>query len=152
MRSWQLVNWDAALVRLEESRTNLIEKTKQHHGRPLDVIQELNECFGNGGGMGLKSRVSEDKVKDGTPDRTPRRRAFRFLVSCIGDLLNPWKWHEAARIAVRMVLISVTVSSTVSLVHGRQQSSGSRRRLLSFVGSNPEMKKGTSLDVVYGRG
>ncbi|KAK4748424.1 hypothetical protein SAY87_015010 [Trapa incisa] len=150
LRSWQVVNWESAVLRLEESRAHLVKKAQQYHGRPLDVIQELNECSGNEG-VGLKLMVRQDKSKDNEPDRT-RRAVCGFLARCIGDLLNPWKWHDAARIAIRVVLVSVTVWRTFSLVHGRQRSSGSMRRRLSLVGSNPEMNMGISLDVVYGRG
>ncbi|PKI76617.1 hypothetical protein CRG98_002926 [Punica granatum] len=154
LRSWQLVNWNAALVRLEESRSSLIEKANQYRGRSLDVIRELEECFGNGGiGFGLGANNDKMKEDAGPPARIRKRRLFGLLIGCIGSLFNPWKWHGAARIAVSMVLASVSVSSTVSLIHGCwQQNSISRRRSLSSVRSKRRIEKDMTLDVFYGRG
>lgn len=49
LRSWQIVDRDAALNRLEESRIILIEKMKQYPaGRSIDVVKELNAWLNSG--------------------------------------------------------------------------------------------------------
>ena len=60
------------------------------------------------------------------------RRLSSFLICCIRILFNPWKWQNAVGIAVKLILISASLSSTIQLYHSRQQSySNSPRKLVS---------------------
>ncbi|KAJ0113435.1 hypothetical protein Patl1_00556 [Pistacia atlantica] len=46
VQSWQSMDRNAALTRLENSRLYLMEQVKGYHGK-IDVVKELNVCFGN---------------------------------------------------------------------------------------------------------
>ncbi|KAL3604185.1 hypothetical protein D5086_005044 [Populus alba] len=48
LRSWQPIDRQESLTRLEESRLTLMEKIAQYRGRPLGVVEELNACFSSG--------------------------------------------------------------------------------------------------------
>ncbi|KAJ0053373.1 hypothetical protein Pint_00536 [Pistacia integerrima] len=46
VQTWQSMDRNAALTRLENSRLYLMEQVKGYQGK-IDVVKELNVCFGN---------------------------------------------------------------------------------------------------------
>ncbi|MBA0790831.1 hypothetical protein Gohar_015453 [Gossypium harknessii] len=122
LQSWQLKDRQLALSRLEQTRSCLIKQVTQYEGRPLDVVKELSACFGND----HENRTSihrdvEESVKKNEGESS-RRRISGFLICCIRVLFRPWKWQNAVGIAVNLILISASLSSTIKFYHSKQQS------------------------------
>ncbi|KAL5796063.1 hypothetical protein ACOSQ2_000883 [Xanthoceras sorbifolium] len=152
LQSRQLMDRHAALTCLAESRLYLIEQVTAYQGRTeLDVVKELNSCFGD---LNEKRRAEPDAQKGKT-------RIANFFVCCIRFCLNPWKWQKAAGIAVKLIMVSASIASTIQFYQSRQKYCSSKRRILSFVESTDADKIDTHtvltisknpLDVFYGRG
>ncbi|GKV52813.1 hypothetical protein SLEP1_g59373 [Rubroshorea leprosula] len=144
--SWQEIDRRAALVRLEESRLFLLKAVARYRGRELDVVKEVNAF-----GWNMKqSAATEDSV------RNKKRRISSFMVCCIGILVNPSNWMNAAGFAVKLFLISATLSSTIHFRHAKQGS----RKIVTIMDSTeserridtlPTLSK-SPLDVFCGRG
>ncbi|CAK7348768.1 unnamed protein product [Dovyalis caffra] len=164
LRSWQPIDRQEALARLEESRLILKEKVAQHQGRPLDVVEELNECFSNGKTV-FDWRLSEKKkIKgdDSNVQEEKRRMTAGFVVCWIRMLFNPWRWQKAVGVAAKLILFSASISPTVKFCHSRLHCCGSQRKVLSILvepvdsrtkeNSTPLSPSNSPLDVFYGRG
>lgn len=130
--SWQVRERYAALTHLEESRLALIEKVTQYQGRELDVVRELNVCFGNENAERLKMKKKAE--------RCPR------CCNCAGELIVPWKWQNVVGIAVRFLMVSASLSSLVPFYRTRHLFNSSRRKVPSI------LVRKIPLDVFYGRG
>ncbi|XVF33217.1 hypothetical protein REPUB_Repub17cG0149200 [Reevesia pubescens] len=164
LQSWQLTDRHSALSRLEQSRLFLIKQVTQYEGRPLDVVKELSACFGNDNKTGFDRNVKEITVKknEGQNMSRRRRRVSSLLICCIRILFNPWnwKWQNGVGIAVKLILISASISSTIQFYHSKQQSySNSERKMVSVMYSKEAEKLDTlltiskmPLDVYSGRG
>ncbi|KAK9279746.1 hypothetical protein L1049_013428 [Liquidambar formosana] len=159
--SWQLTDRHAALTRLEESRIGLIDKVTQHQGRALDVMTELNSCFGNGKtafNWNLKDTM-EKRVKTSAASNSGKKGILGFVICCFRILISPWKWQKGTGLTVKLVAASASVSSLIHFYRTRQQCSNSQRKVLSFVNST-EAGRGdfqltiskSPLDVFNGRG
>ncbi|XP_022759578.1 uncharacterized protein LOC111305957 [Durio zibethinus] len=159
LQFWQLTDRHSALTRMEQSRLFLIKQVKQYQGRPLDVVKELNSCFGNDNKTGFDRKVEEITVKkNGVESRS--RRLSSFLICCTRVLFNPWMWQSGVGFAVKLILISASLSSVIQFYHAKQQScSNSQRKIVSVTHSKEAEKLDTlltiskmPLDVFCGRG
>lgn len=107
------------------------------------MIEELNACFGDVG--------NEVKVN---------HRKSWFLLGCIKSLFCPWNWHHAAKIAVNIVAISFSISSTCNLLHQsshedqnfRQKNVWFSRSLMIRKREKNQSDLDNNLDVSYGMG
>lgn len=154
LQSWQGRDHNSALAQLEESRLFLIQEVTQYQGRSPQVLQELNSLFGNGESgfiWNLKEKIEE----------SGKKRGSNFVVSCFKILVNPWKWHKAAGVAVRLIAASASISSTIHLYRNRQEYNRrtSQARCLALMNSKETGEKGllfsnpnAPLDVLCGRG
>ncbi|KDP28524.1 hypothetical protein JCGZ_14295 [Jatropha curcas] len=156
LRSWQLIDRHAAFNRLEESRTILREKVKEYKGRSDDAIKELNAFDWRLNGKIKNKAVEDSKVNNN--NKLKRRRTGQFIICCIRMLFEPWKWqNKAFMVAVKLAVISASISSTVRLCHAKQQyCSNPQRKVVSFVEKSstvviPSLST-SPLDVFYGRG
>ncbi|KAK8480615.1 hypothetical protein V6N13_100272 [Hibiscus sabdariffa] len=162
LQAWQLTDRHSVLSRLEQSRLFLIKQVTQYEGRPLDVVKELGVCFGND-----DNKTSTDSDVEGTvkknEGRIMRRGLSGFLFCWLRVLFNPWKWQNAVGIAVKLILISASLSSTIQFYHSKQQScSDSQGNLIdsAMYSKEKEAEKLDSLlslskmplDVLCGRG
>ncbi|MBA0788903.1 hypothetical protein Gotri_027433 [Gossypium trilobum] len=163
LQSWQLKDRQLALSRLEQTRSCLIKQVTQYEGRPLDVVKELSACFGND----HENRTSidrdvEESVKKNEGESS-RRRISGFLICCIRVLFRPWKWQNAVGIAVNLILISASLSSTIKFYHSKQQpySNSQRKTIVSATYSKEKAAEKLDslltiskmpLDVFCGRG
>ncbi|KAJ9681275.1 hypothetical protein PVL29_020247 [Vitis rotundifolia] len=157
LESWQHMDQNSALAQLEESRLFLIQKVTQHQGRSLQVLEELNALFGNGEsgfGWNLKEKMEEKGDAD-----NGQKRSSNFFISCFQILVHPWKWKKAAGIAVRLIAVSVSISSTIHLYRTRQQYRTSQTKFLALMNSKEAGKNeflfttpNSPLDVFFGRG
>ncbi|XVE77241.1 hypothetical protein DITRI_Ditri13aG0046300 [Diplodiscus trichospermus] len=159
LQSWQLIDRHSALSRLEQSRLFLIKQVTEYQGRSLDVVEELNSCFGTDNKTGFEMNVEGSSAKKNQV-QSKSRRLSSFLIFCIRILLNPWKWQNAVGIAVKLILISASLSSTIQFYHGKQQSyNNSQRKIVSAMNSKEAEKLDSlltiskiPLDVFCGRG
>ncbi|MBA0821885.1 hypothetical protein Goarm_018718 [Gossypium armourianum] len=163
LQSWQLKDRQLALSRLEQTRSCLIKQVTQYEGRPLDEVKELSACFGND----HENRTSidrdvEESVKKNEGESS-RRRISGFLICCIRVLFRPWKWQNAVGIAVNLILISASLSSTIKFYHSKQQpySNSQRKTIVSATYSKEKAAEKLDslltiskmpLDVFCGRG
>lgn len=131
LQSYQQQHCHAAISRLEESRLHLIEKIQdfQENGRKLDVIQELNACFG------------DEKMEKKIELKVNHRKSW-FLVNCIRSLFSPRNWHNTAKIAIKLIVVSVSISSTYSFFYpSRQEYEDFRRKCVSSSDSSMDGKR-----------
>lgn len=128
LQSWQPTDWHSGLSRLEQSRLFLVKQVTQYEGRSLDVVKELSTCFERNVG---EITVNKNWVQTSWSCR--RRRLSSFLICCIRILFNPWKWENAVGIAVKLVLISASLSSTIRFYQANQKSYSNSPR--NFFGS-----------------
>ncbi|MBA0548773.1 hypothetical protein Golob_019851 [Gossypium lobatum] len=163
LQSWQLKDRQLALSRLEQTRSCLIKQVTQYEGRPLDVVKELSACFGND----HENRTSIDRDVEESVKKNEgeswRRRISGFLICCIRVLFRPWKWQNAVGIAVNLILISASLSSTIKFYHSKQQpySNSQRKTIVSATYSKEKAAEKLDslltiskmpLDVFCGRG
>ncbi|XP_038995543.1 uncharacterized protein LOC120119807 [Hibiscus syriacus] len=123
LQAWQLRDKHSLLCRLEQSRFFLAKQVTQYEGRPLDVVKELNACFAP-----IESDV-EGTVKK-NEGRSTRRGLSGFLFCWLRVIFNPWKWQNVVGIAVKLVLVSASLSYTIQFYHSKQQSRRNSRRKL----------------------
>ncbi|XP_021280892.1 uncharacterized protein LOC110414152 [Herrania umbratica] len=160
LQSWRLVDRHSALTSLEQSRLFLIKQVTQYQGRPLDVVRELNACFGNDDRAAFDRNVEELTVKKNGVQSRSRRRLSSFLICCIRFLFNPWKWQSAVGIAIKLILISASLSTTIQFYHAKHQSCNSQKKIVSTIMYSKEAENIDSLltisksplDVFCGRG
>lgn len=162
LRSWQHLERHAALARLEDSRSVLLENVSQYQGRPLDVVRELNACFSDRKMVfnKIKSRDQKEKRNDNPADLKPHKRpGLGFIACCFKLLLSPWKWQEAVGIAVKLVVVSASISSTMSFISCKQQKWSSSKEFVSLRDPTEGGKDGSlvgiskrPLHVLSGRG
>ena len=154
LKSWQLINRRAALNHLEESRLILTEKVSQYQGRPLDLIKELNEWFGD-------NKTGFDwNIKIGHNVQNDKRQRSNFLHCCTRFICNPATWQKAIGIAAKLIVISIGVSSSVHFYRKRQQENcSSSRKIVECMDSMREGKakrkliiSKSHLNVSYGKG
>ncbi|KAH1130153.1 hypothetical protein J1N35_001531 [Gossypium stocksii] len=146
LRSWQLKDRQLALSRLEQTRSCLIKQVTQYEGRPLDVVKELSACFGNDHENGTSiDRDVEESVKKNEGESS-RRRISGFLICCIRVLFRPWKWQNAVGIAVNLILISASLSSTVKFYHSKQQPYSNSQRKTIVSATYSKEKEAENLD------
>ncbi|MBA0605150.1 hypothetical protein Godav_017757 [Gossypium davidsonii] len=163
LQSWQLKDRQLAVSRLEQTRSCLIKQVTQYEGRPLDVVKELSACFGND----HENRTSIDRDVDESVKKnegeSSRRRISGFLICCIRVLFRPWKWQNAVGIAVNLILISASLSSTIKFYQSKQQpySNSQRKTIVSATYSKEKAAEKLDslltiskmpLDVFCGRG
>ncbi|MBA0847646.1 hypothetical protein Goshw_020926 [Gossypium schwendimanii] len=146
LQSWQLKDRQLALSRLEQTRSCLIKQVTQYEGRPLDVVKELSACFGND----HENRTSidrdvEESVKKNEGESS-RRRISGFLICRIRVLFRPWKWQNAVGIAVNLILISASLSSTIKFYHSKQQPYGNSQRKTIVSATYSKEKAAEKLD------
>ncbi|KAJ7007792.1 hypothetical protein NC653_006734 [Populus alba x Populus x berolinensis] len=160
LRSWQPIDRQESLTRLEESRLTLMEKIAQYRGRPLGVVEELNACFSSGE-TAFHRKLSELKKIKGDSDIRNEKRRTNPGFCWIRMLFNPWKWQRAAGVTAKLILISASISSTARFCQGGLFSCSSRRKVLSLLKPIDSRTKENStalslsnspLDVFYGRG
>ena len=160
LRSWQPIDRQESLTRLEESRLTLMEKIAQYRGRPLGVVEELNACFSDGE-TAFHRKLSEIKKIKGDSDIRDEQRRTNPGFCWIRMLFNPWKWQRAAGVTAKLILISASISSTARFCQGGLFSCSSRRKVLSLLKPiDSRTKENTTtlslsnspLDVFYGRG
>ncbi|XP_059637707.1 uncharacterized protein LOC132279697 [Cornus florida] len=147
-----------ALVYLEERRVILMEKVNQYRGREVDVVEELNACFGNGrSAYNWNLEMTMEKKNDRVVTKS---RISSFLINCIRSLINPWNWHNTARIAMKYIVVSASISSTMNFYRSRQKYECSGTKILRVMDSTRAGKQdvlvstalNTPLDVSCGRG
>ncbi|KAL8111247.1 uncharacterized protein LOC141666667 [Apium graveolens] len=112
LQSHQRQQCQEAFIKLEKSRMHLTENIKHYQeqeGGQLNVIDELNACFSN---ENTKKQVEELQVED---DKS------RVFINCIRGFFNPLNWHGTARTAIKLALISVSVTSTYNFCQSRQK-------------------------------
>ncbi|KAK3024232.1 hypothetical protein RJ639_043608 [Escallonia herrerae] len=145
-----------ALERLKESRLLLIEKLNQflRNGRKLDVIEHLNANFGDA--RADSSWNFKDKTDEQIESKVENNKSC-FIVGCIKKLLSPWHWHKTALIAIKLMLISVCISSTYNFY--QKEYINSKRKVISSFGSAKVGAQGllltasnSPLDVFHGKG
>ncbi|KAK3005361.1 hypothetical protein RJ639_015464 [Escallonia herrerae] len=145
-----------ALERLKESRLLLIEKLNQfpRNGRKLDVIEDLNASFGD---TRTDSSWNFKDKTDGQIETKVQDSKSCFIVSCIKKLFGPWHWHNTALIAIKLMLISVCISSTYNFY--QKEYISSKRKVISSLGSAKVGEQGllltssdSPLDVSHGKG
>ncbi|KAI4355190.1 hypothetical protein L6164_003984 [Bauhinia variegata] len=145
LRSWQLINKHAALNRLEESRSVLIEKVAQYHGRAINVIKELKALFGD-------EKTGFDWIlKDGNKKIEPRaqkekRQSSNFVLCCIGC-----GWKKAVGNAAKLIVISLSVYSTLHSYRTRHKYFRSNRNMISHMNSAQGQEAETMLTISNGR-
>lgn len=144
LRSWQIVDRDAALNRLEESRIILIEKMKQYPaGRSIDVVKELNAWLNSGKITAFDWNWNGEINKEVDSNKGTRSG---FISFCIRMLIDPCNWQKAIGVAAKLVVISASISSTMRLCHARQQQySAQSKDTVPSVSDRP-------LEVFHGRG
>ncbi|KAF3439904.1 hypothetical protein FNV43_RR18182 [Rhamnella rubrinervis] len=143
LSSRQVSERHSALTLLEESRLILIEMVTQYQGRALDVVRELNECFGNENAERLKKN-DEPNVEN-----------KRFLSGCNVRKLFfiPWKWENVVGIAVRFFLVSASISSMLPVYRiSRHLLTSSGGKVGSLFVDTSRGPRNTPLDVLYARG
>lgn len=143
LSSWQVSERHSALTRLEESRLILIEMVTQYQGRALDVVRELNECFGD--------ENAETSKKNDEPNVENKRFLSGFNVRKL--FFIPWKWQNVVGIAVKVFLVSASISSMPPLYRIRRHllKSPGRKGGAMFVDTSRVPRKSPP-DVLYGRG
>ncbi|GMJ00938.1 hypothetical protein HRI_003763000 [Hibiscus trionum] len=162
LEAWQLTDRHSVLGRLEQSRLYLIKQVTQYEGRPLDVVKQLSACFGNDDKKTSIDSDMEETVKK-IEGQSRRRGLSGFLFCWLTILFNPWKWHNAVGITVKLILITASLSSTIRFYHPKQKScSNSQRKLIvsAMYSKEKEAEKLDSLltiskmplDVFCGRG
>lgn len=141
LSSCQVSERNSALTRLEDSRLALIETVTQYQGRALDVVGELNDCFGHENAERLK-KDAEPNGEDKRPlnDRNVRKLFFNI----------PWKWQNVVEITVKLFIVSAGISSMAPLYHMRRHllKSPSTKAASMFVNCSRK----NPLDVLCGRG
>ncbi|XP_028056792.1 uncharacterized protein LOC114260806 [Camellia sinensis] len=151
LNSWQQKDRYAALARMEESRQILTEKVTHFQGRALDVIEELKT---------LKTCFEEDDTKTASNSKTTVVDKIKQNILCFGSLIKPWNWHNTAKEAMKLILVSAFISSAFGFCRIRQGCDGSRRKMLSFADSTTAggrkdfrlTASKNSFDVFHGRG
>ncbi|KAM2157204.1 hypothetical protein ACFX1R_042802 [Malus domestica] len=158
MSSWQRMDRQAAFNSLEESRLNLVAKVTEYKGRrELDVVTELNACFGSENNVPFNWDFGGRLIKKNEPAGGFHSRSF--LTNCIRKLLVSWKWQKVYGIAVKLAMVSVSISSVIAAYSTRQLLCTSSRKMIPFL-SFKEAGKSSSLltfsknplDVFFGRG
>lgn len=152
--SRQMMDRNGAFTSLEECRLNLLANVTEYKGRALDVVTELNACFGNENGVPFDWDLSERLKKNAEPSGAYHNRRF-LITNCITKLLIiPWKWQKKVCIAVKLAM------SVMAAYHIRQFICTSSRKMIPFVVSRQAGKRSTSvltiskcpLDVFCARG
>lgn len=82
-----------------------IKQFQEHEGGQLNVIDELNEYFGN---AEMEKQFEQVGVEDDNSG------VFKFT-NFVRGFLNPLNWHGTAKTAIKLGLIYVCVSSTYKL-------------------------------------
>lgn len=145
MQSHERQQCQEAFIKLEKSRKHLIENIKhfqEQEGGQLNVINDLNACFRN---ENTEKQVQELKVEDDNS---------RVFTNCIRGFFNPLNWHGTAKTAIKLALISVSVTSTYNFCQSGQEnkcasSTGSvTARNFDFLAIDSD----SPLDVSYARG
>ncbi|KAL9385346.1 hypothetical protein Peur_022356 [Populus x canadensis] len=163
LRSWQPIDRQEAITRLEGSWLILMEKVAQYQGRPLAVVEELNACFSNGKTVFDWKLSEKRKIKrDGSNvEEEKRMTTAGFVVCWIRMVFNQWRWQKAIGVAAKLIFVSASVSSTVKFCHGRLHCCCSQRKVVSLVepvysrtkeNSTALSPSNSPLDVFYGRG
>lgn len=113
-------NLNVALARLEESRIHLMQKVNQYQqkGRKLEVIEELNECFN---GENISSRWKLEDEAEKTIKLNVKKTNPSFSISKIICLFNPWNWNKSARIGLKLIMVTISISSIYKCNRHRQE-------------------------------
>lgn len=130
LQSWQMIERNAAVSRLEESRGMLMEQVTKYKGRDFGVIKELKTSFGNKKFWDLKAIRGEKNFR--------KKKGFDFLTDYVKALMNfgeSRRWHIGVGLAIKLLLLPLSVSSAFRYF-------SHRRKILS----------NTPLDVFCGRG
>ncbi|XP_050153646.1 uncharacterized protein LOC126628104 isoform X1 [Malus sylvestris] len=158
MSSWQQMDRQAAFNSLEESRLNLVAKVTEYKGRrELDVVTELNACFGSENNVPFNWDFGGRLIKKNEPAGGFHSRSF--LTNCIRKLLVSWKWQKVYGIAVKLAMVSVSISSVIAAYSTRQLLCTSSRKMIPFLSFKDAGKSSSlltfsknPLDVFFGRG
>ncbi|XP_050387381.1 uncharacterized protein LOC126803654 [Argentina anserina] len=152
--SRKMMDMNAAFNSLEESRLNLLANVTEYKGRALDVLTELNACFGHENGepfdWDLRERMKKHVESSGA-HHSRRSLITNFMRKL---LLIPWKWQQKVGIAVKLAL------SAMATYHIKKLICSSSRKMIPFVVSRGAGKSITSvltiskspLDVLCARG
>lgn len=104
LQSWQSIDRQAALSRLENSRLYLMEQVKGHQGKETDVVKELNVCFGN---TITAFRCNFKENTEANPGvHNGKGRISSLFTSFIKFCFNQWRWRKAVGIAVKLLAVS----------------------------------------------
>ncbi|KAM1672507.1 hypothetical protein TB2_040768 [Malus domestica] len=158
MSSWQQMDRQAAFNSLEERRLNLVSKVTEYKGRrELDVVTELNACFGSENNVPFNWDFGGRLIKKNEPAGGFHSRSF--LTNCIRKLLVSWKWQKVYGIAVKLAMVSVSISSVIAAYSTRQLLCTSSRKMIPFLSFKDAGKSSSlltfsknPLDVFFGRG
>ncbi|XP_058100253.1 plastid division protein PDV1-like [Magnolia sinica] len=175
LQSQQRTERDTALMRLEESRSSLLERIAEHHGRTLDVIEDLlafvmnkNTIWDSKNPIKEKTNVT---LQDGCSIHATENRIVAFLKSCLQFLSYPLKLKKAAGMAGRLAVVVAGMVSVIHLYQTRQHHMIRRKETMHRVKSSYgrhehslmkstvlgqmgfiENTPNSHLDVFYGRG
>ncbi|KAM2383280.1 hypothetical protein COP2_042035 [Malus domestica] len=146
MSSWQQMDRQAAFNSLEERRLNLVSK-----------VTELNACFGSENNVPFNWDFGGRLIKKNEPAGGFHSRSF--LTNCIRKLLVSWKWQKVYGIAVKLAMVSVSISSVIAAYSTRQLLCTSSRKMIPFLSFKDAGKSSSlltfsknPLDVFFGRG
>ncbi|XP_050238935.1 uncharacterized protein LOC126688320 [Mercurialis annua] len=113
LRCRQLIDGQAALSRLEESRVVLTERLKEYKGRSsIDIIKDLNSSFSHGNTV-FDWNLSGSIIKKNDANYSEKKKRKNGFM--IRMLFDPWKWRNAFVVAAKLIVFSVGISSTVRL-------------------------------------
>ncbi|KAM1268512.1 hypothetical protein PS1_000774 [Malus domestica] len=133
MSSWQQMDRQAAFNSLEESKQNLVAKVAEYKGRrKLDVLTELNACFGSENNVPFNWDFRE-RLKIMSDEPTGGVHSTRFLTNCIRKLLFSWKWQKVVGIAVKLVMVSASISFVIAACKTRQLLYTSSTKMIPFL-------------------
>lgn len=146
LQSHQRQQCQEAFIELEKSRMHLMEKIKhfqEHEGGQLDVIDKLNASFSN---KNMEKQVEELTVEDDNS---------WIFTNCIRGFFNPLNWLATAKTAIKLLLISVSVTSTYKFCQSGQEEYKCVSSPDSVIARNFDflaIDSNSPLDVSYGMG
>ncbi|CAN6568273.1 unnamed protein product [Malus baccata var. baccata] len=112
----------ASSISLEESKQNLVAKVADYKGRrKLDVLTELKCMFWQ-----ERLKIMSDEPAGGV-------HSTRFLTNCIRKLLFSWKWQKVVGIAVKLVMVSASISFVIAACKTRQLLYTSSTKMIPFL-------------------
>lgn len=122
------MDMNAAFNSLEESRLNLLANVTEYKRRGLNVLTELNACFGHENGAPFDWDLRERSKNNVEAAGAHHSRRFLLITNCMRKLLLiPWKWQQKVGIAVKLAMFAMAA------YHIRKMICTSSRKMIPFV-------------------